>query len=172
MEGYLEDSQRELKFKEFKCPSCHEALLVRVTSLVDGQAPDALNTGIYFVKGNRELGSDISAVTWNGLVRTFKHSTLGEFKVVKEAKGVAPWGGQIKAEINESMDVKTIIISLPHLDGRIIATLSGSLWEIWVTPGGEIHVVIPDKRSKDGYPPDQYLWLSANIRTLVRNLYK
>lgn len=160
VEKYMENVQHEIKSRDFKCPNCRESLLVRVTSLDDGNNPDSMNTGVYIVRENTKLNSNVPAVTWNGLIRTFRHPTLGEFKVVNEAKGTAHWGGfQVKAEINESMGMKTILISLPQLDGRVIATLSSSAWEIWVTPMGEVHVVIPDKRSKDGYPPNQYLWL-------------
>lgn len=168
VEKYMEDVQQEIKSKDFKCPNCHETLSIRVTSLDDGGHPDSMNTGIYVVRERTKHNPSILAVSWKGLIRSFKHPALGEFKVVREAEGTAPWGNQVKAELNESRGTRTILVSLPELDGRVIAAFNGSLWEIWVTPKGEVHVVIPDKRDKNGYPPDQYLWLSADKNDLSK----
>jgi len=100
------------------------------------------------------------AVLWKGLIRSFKTET-GEFKVVKEAEGLAPWGDPIKAELHESefeID-SSILVSLPKQDGRVLAILSAHDWEIWVTPKNEIHVVRPAR--KHPYPPDEYLCLTG-----------
>ena len=158
----------EIKSRDFKCPNCHESFSIRVTSLHDGENPDSMNTGIYIVRGNKSFNSDIPEVTWSGLIRSFKHPALGEFKVVKEAEGTAPWGNHVKAELNESMGTRTILVSLPEQDGRVIAAFNGSLWEIWVTPKGEIQVVFPDRSDINGYPPNQYLFLSSNENLRLR----
>jgi len=98
-------------------------------------------------------------VLWDGLIETFVEEGVGEYKVVRKAEGIAPWGSTIKAELQESEISKNILISLPEQNGLILAILDGRLWEIWITPKDEIHVV----RSKPGirYPPDEYLMLTG-----------
>jgi len=92
-------------------------------------------------------------------LRSF-NSEIGEFKVVKEAWGPAPWGGTIKAELLELEIGNSILVSLPELGNRALAMLNGNLWEIWVTPRNEIHVVRRDFRTENGFPPDEYLFLA------------
>lgn len=96
---------------------------------------------------------------WSGLIDTFNVEDLGEFKVVKTAEGIAPWGSKIKAELHESEIGSSVLVSLPELGGRNLAILNGRTWEIWVTPRNEIHVVRPLSGIK--YPPDEYLWLTG-----------
>ena len=79
-------------------------------------------------------------VKWEGLIRTIK-TDRGEYKVVKKAEGIAPWGSPIKAERTESEMDNSVLISLPEQKGWLLAVLNGTNWEIWITPSGELHVV-------------------------------
>jgi len=97
-------------------------------------------------------------VKWTGLIDTFMVKGVGEYKVVREAKGIAPWGSIIKAELSESEIDRSILISLPEQNGFLLAILDGLMWEIWITPRDEIHIVRPMTETR--YPPEEYLTLT------------
>lgn len=84
--------------------------------------------------------TDKPDVKWEGLIRTIKADN-GEYKVVRKAEGMAPWGSPIKAERNESEMDNSILISLPEQKNWHLAILDGTKWDIWITPSGELHVV-------------------------------
>lgn len=79
-------------------------------------------------------------VKWEGLIRTIK-ADKEEYKVVRKAEGIAPWGSPIKAERHESEIDNSIVITLPEQKNWHLAILDGTKWEIWITPSGELHVV-------------------------------
>ncbi|MEM4727265.1 MAG: hypothetical protein QXD04_03320 [Candidatus Bathyarchaeia archaeon] len=110
------------------------------------------------------MRGDRQKVKWKGLIRSFNIEGVGEYKVVREAEGIAPWGSRIKAEQHKSEEDCSILLSLPEQRGRLLAVLNGLLWEIWVTPKNEIHVVRAGAWYPPGvmYPPDEYLWLTGS----------
>ena len=84
--------------------------------------------------------TDKPNVKWEGLIRTIK-TEMGEYKVVRKAEGIAPWGSPIKAERDESEMDNSILISLPEQNDLLLAILDGTKWLILITPSGELHVV-------------------------------
>ncbi len=101
-------------------------------------------------------------IEWDDLIRTFEDLNGKEYKVVKRAEGIAPWGQKIIAELHISeFDERSILVSLPEQGGRNLAILNGRTWEIWVTHKDEIHIVQPTPQSPTGFPPDEYLWLTG-----------
>ena len=108
----------------------------------------------------RKREREKEGVRWEGLIRSFRVEDMGEFKVVRKAEGKAPWGGRIEVEVHETEIDYSIIVSLPEQGGRILALLDANDWEIWITPRNEIHVVRPNRKLPNGYPPTEYLMLT------------
>lgn len=100
-------------------------------------------------------------VRWDGLIETFNVEGEGEYKVVRVAEGVAPWGSTIRAELFESEFGVDVLVLLPEQGDLLLAVLDGREWEIWVTPKGGIHVSHIDPHMR--YPPGEYLILTGNL---------
>jgi hypothetical protein len=97
-------------------------------------------------------------VRWEGIIDTFTVEGVGEYKVVRKAEGMAVWGSTIKAELHKSEMSNDVLISLPEQNGFLLAILDGNIWEIWITPNNEIHVVRPNPTTR--HPPEEYLILT------------